>query len=93
MNNEIIVSLIGFAGVCVGALFGYMGNMRKHAVQEARRDQQQKDRWTKVLDEMGEIKERLDRHNKYAEKFADIDKSLVSIKKDIEYIRKEKDEK
>ena len=93
MNNEIIVSLIGFAGVCVGALFGYMGNMRKHAAQEARRDQQQKDRWTKVLEEMSEIKKRLDQHNKYAEKFADIDKSLVSIKKDIEYIRKEKDEK
>jgi len=93
MNNEIIVSLIGFAGVCVGALFGYMGKSRKRAAEEARRDQQQKDRWTKVLEEMGEIKQRLDQHNKYAEKFADIDKSLVSIKKDIEYIRKEKDEK
>lgn len=90
MNNEIIVSLIGFAGVCVGALFGYMGKSRKRVAEEARRDQQQKDRWTKVLAEMSEIKERLDQHNKYAEKFADIDKSLVSIKKDIEYIRKEK---
>lgn len=93
MNNEIIVSLIGFAGVCVGTLFGYMGKSRKRAAEEARRDQQQKDRWTKVLEEMTQIKERLDQHNKYAEKFADIDKSLVSIKKDIEYIRKEKDEK
>lgn len=93
MNNEIIVSLIGFAGVCVGALFGYMGKSRKRVAEEARRDQQQKDRWTKVLEEMTQIKERLDQHNKYAEKFADIDKSLVSIKKDIEYIRKEKDEK
>lgn len=93
MNNEIIVSLIGFAGVCVGALFGYMGKSRKRTAEEARRDQQQKDRWTKVLEEMSEIKQRLDQHNKYAEKFADIDKSLVSIKKDIEYIRKEKDEK
>lgn len=93
MNNEIIVSLIGFAGVCVGALFGYMGKSRKRVAEEARRDQQQKDRWTKVLEEMGEIKLRLDQHNKYAEKFADIDKSLVSIKKDIEYIRREKDEK
>lgn len=93
MNTEIINALIGFAGVCVGALLSYMGRSKKQAVLEAKKDQLHNDNMQLILDEMSEIKKRLDEHNKYAEKFSDIDKSLISIKKDIQYIRKDVDEK
>lgn len=93
MNNEIIVALIGFAGVCVGAIFGYMGRMKKQAIIDAKREQEQNDNMNIILGEMKEIKKRLDQHNHYAEKIGDIDKSIISIKKDIEYLRKETDEK
>ena len=93
MNNEIIISLIGFAGVLVGGIFGYLGRSRKQAIIDARREQKQNDNWKRVLEEMTGIKQRLDQHNKYAEKFGDIEKSITAIKKDIEYLRRDMDEK
>ena len=38
---------------------------------------------------MAQIKHRVDQHNHYAEKFGSIEKSMVSMQKDIEYIRKD----
>lgn len=93
MNNEIIVALIGFAGVCIGAIFGYLGRTKKQAILDAKREQEQADNMSIILEEMQEIKKRLDQHNHYAEKIGDIDKSIISIKKDIEYLRKERYEK
>lgn len=93
MNNEVIVALIGFAGVCIGAIFGYLGRTKKQAILDAKREQEQADNMAVILEEMQEIKKRLDQHNHYAEKIGDIDKSIVSIKKDIEYLRKEHNEK
>lgn len=86
--NEVIVALIGFAGICCGGLFGYLGRTRKRAVADAKKEQEQRDTFEKILSEMTQIKIRLDEHNKYASKFGEIEKSIVSIKKDIEYIRK-----
>jgi hypothetical protein len=93
MNTEIINALIGFAGVCVGAILGYMGKNKRQAILDAKREQEQMDNMALILDEMNEIKKRLDQHNKYAEKFGDIEKSIVSIKKDIQYIRRDTDGK
>lgn len=93
MNTEIINALIGFAGVCVGAILGYMGKNKRQAILDAKREQEQMDNMALILDEMNEIKKRLDQHNKYAEKFGDIEKSIISIQKDIQYIRKAPDEK
>ncbi len=93
MNTEIINALIGFAGVCVGAILGYMGKNKRQAILDAKREQEQMDNMALILDEMNEIKKRLDQHNKYAEKFGDIEKSIISIQKDIQYIRKAPDGK
>lgn len=92
MNNEIIVALIGFAGVTFGAFFGYLGKTKKQAIREAMREQEQKDMFVKIFEEMRQIKTRLDEHNSYADKIGSIEKSIISIKKDIEYLRKDKDE-
>lgn len=90
MNSEIFTSIIGFAGVCVGAIFGYLGKSKKRAVQEARREQEQNDRFDKLFEELRQVKIRLDEHNNYAEKIGGIRESIIEIKKDIEYIRKDK---
>lgn len=89
MNYEILTSLIGFAGVCVGAIFGYLGKSRIHATQEAKREQEQRDSLSSLFKEMTEVKNRLDEHNHYAEKIGGIEKSIIAMQKDIEYIRKE----
>lgn len=90
MNTEIIVALIGFAGVISGTFFGYLGRSKKQSIIDAQREQKQMDQFTLVFKQMEEIKKRLDTHNRYAEKFGDIEKSVIAIKKDIEYIRKGK---
>lgn len=91
--TSIIVAIISLIGVIGGAWLGYTSRNKKQLILDAQREQNQMDRFDHILSEMNEIKKRLDQHNKYAEKFGDIDKTLVSIKKDIEYLRKDKDGK
>ena len=88
--TQILVALIALLSTVFGGILGYIGRSRKQAVIEAKREQQQSDAFEKLFQEMDGIKKRLDVHNKYAEKFGDIELSLTSIKKDIEYLRKEK---
>lgn len=87
---QILVAIIALLSSVFGGILGYVGRSKKQAVIDAKREQQQSDLFARLFDEMEAIKKRLDIHNQYAEKFADIDKSLVSIKKDMEYIRKGK---
>lgn len=84
-----MISIIGFAGVCVGAIFGYMGKSRKQAAQDAKREQEQRDSFTQIFKVLEDVKKRLDEHNHYAEKFGEIKLDISGIKKDIEYIRKD----
>lgn len=101
MSNEVAVAIIGFAGVCVGTVFGYLGNNKKQAVINAQREQAQQDLMEGLKKELQGVKARLDKHNGYAEKFAQTKESIVelsvnqkniqsdvaSIKKDIEYLK------
>lgn len=88
--TQIIIALIALTSSVIGAILGYMGRTKKQAVNEAKREQNQADLFSRLFTEMGDIKKRLDTHNKYAEKFGEIEKSIAVIKKDIEYIRKDK---
>ena len=90
MDNEIIVSLIGLIGILIGGIFGYLGRTKKQAINDAKREQEQNDRFDKLFEELRQVKARLDEHNNYAEKIGGIRESIIAIKKDIEYIRKEK---
>lgn len=90
VQAKIIVALIGLLGTVLGILGGFYARSKKQAIEEAKREQNQTDQFDKLFTEMNNIKKRLDVHNKYAEKFGDIEITLAGIKKDIEYIRKEK---
>lgn len=90
VQAKIIVALIGLLGTILGILGGFYARSKKQAIEEAKREQNQTDQFDKLFSEMNDIKRRLDVHNKYAEKFGDIEIALAGIKKDIEYIRKEK---
>lgn len=90
VQAKIIVALIGLLGTILGILGGFYARSKKQAIEEAKREQNQADQFDKLFTEMNNIKKRLDVHNKYAEKFGEIEITLAGIKKDIEYIRKEK---
>ena len=87
---KIVVAIITLFGTVIGIIVGYVGRSKRQSINDAKREQEQADHFDKIFDEMNEIKKRLDTHNRYAEKFGDIEKSIISIRKDIEYIRKEK---
>ena len=87
---KIIIAVIGLIGTVIGAVLGYISKSKKQAIEDAKREQQQNDQFNKIFEEMNIIKKKLDEHNHYAEKFGEIEKSIIAIKKDIEYIRKEK---
>lgn len=90
MNTEIIVSLIGFAGIVVGAIIGYFSSVKKNAVIEAKREQEQADNFKQIFKRFDGVDKRLDEHNHYAEKFSEIANSMTAMQKDIEYLKKGK---
>ena len=87
---KILAACISLIGVIIGAVLGYVSRSKKQSIVDAQREQAQSDKFDMIISEMTAIKKRLDEHNKYAEKFGDIEVAITSIKKDIEYIRKEK---
>ena len=82
-----------WSAIIVGALAvlgSFLSNValtRKKAkvdeVKESARETRQEDR-------MKSIEQKLDEHNKYAEKLGSIEKSIIIMQKDIEYLRKGK---
>lgn len=88
--TQILVAIIALLSSIFGGVLGYIGRSKKQAVTDAKREQEQSDLFERVFNELAGIRKRLDVHNQYAEKFGEIEISLTSIKKDIEYIRKEK---
>lgn len=91
--TQILIAVIALFSSVLGGILGYAGRSKKQAVIDAKREQEQADKFKRLFDELDGIKKRLDKHNSYAEKFSDIDKTLISIRKDIEYLRKEKNER
>lgn len=75
--------------VAVLAVFGsYVANMtitvkknRKDELKDIERESRQDER-------MKSIEHKLDIHNGYAERLGNIEKSIISIQKDIDYIKK-----
>lgn len=91
MSENIAVALI--TGV-LAVLGSFLGNIavsqkkaRDEAIREAQREQSQRDQLTMIFDEQQEIKKRLDQHNSYAEKFANTEKAMVAVQKDVEFLK------
>ena len=60
MSNDIIVALIGFAGIVVGAIIGYFTSVKKNAVIEAKREQEQSDNFKEIFKRFDSVNKRLD---------------------------------
>ena len=81
--NAIIIGILAVIGSYVGNMTLSRKKAREDAIKEAQRETRQEDR-------MKSIEKKLDEHNGYAEKLGSIEKSIVMIQKDIEYLRKGK---
>lgn len=90
---KIVISIIGLIGTLTGAFLGYFGRSKKQAIEDARREQSQQDLIYDIQKEMQEIKKKLDTHNHYAERIGRIEKSIISIEKDVSFLGKAMNEK
>lgn len=93
MSDAVVVAIIGAVSAILGAAIGYGKKSKEQAVADAEREQQQKDFQEELRDWMRRVDKKLDEHNGYAEKFANSEKAIVAIQKDIEYLRNERSKK
>lgn len=91
MHIEIITAIIGAVAVILSAILGYFSAVRKHEVEDAKREQEQKDLFKEIFNQMSVIEKRLDEHNHYAEKYVETAKTLVAIQKDIAFLKEMKE--
>lgn len=83
MSDAVIVPLISGSLAIVGSFVGNyaiaLKKSREDAIKDAEREQAQKDQLAMILEEQKKIKQRLDSHNGYAEKFSDTTKDIAVI--------------
>lgn len=95
MSEEIIVPIISGSLAIVGSFVGNyaiaLKKSREDAIKEAEREQAQKDQLAMILEEQKKIKQRLDSHNGYAEKFAETTKNLAVMTEKQESLNKAMD--
>ncbi len=83
---DMIIKIISVAIALITLLIAIL-KIYKHIIE---REQQQQDMFDRMFYELDGVKKRLDTHNHYAEKFGTIEKSIIIMQKDIEYIKKGK---
>lgn len=88
--EQVIIAIIGASAVIASALIGYYSAVKKNAVNEARREQEQQDNFKEIFKRFDHVDKRLDEHNHYAEKFAEVANTMTAMQKDIEYLKKGK---
>lgn len=91
MSIEVLTAIIGATAVILSALLGYFSAVKKHEVEDAKREQEQKDLFKEIFKQMANIEKRLDEHNHYAEKYVETAKTLVAIQKDIAFLKEMKE--
>ena len=101
MSDAVIVGLIAAAGSVLCQVMISHSKSRETDAKMAAHEQRQQDVLEDVQKELQGVKTRLDKHNGYAEKFAQAKESIVelsvnqknilsevaSIKKDVEYLK------
>ena len=90
MSDGVIIGVLSVAGTIVVQLIASASKNKENDARMARHEQQQQDALERVETELGEVKKRLDKHNGYAEKFAEYSKDMALIRKDVEYLKNKK---
>lgn len=104
MSDAVIVGLMSVIGSIVVQLIVSHSKNRETDARMAAHEQKQEDAQVELRKELAEVKQRLDKHNGYAEKFSQTKESIVelsvnqkniqsditSIKKDIEYLKSDR---
>lgn len=85
--TPIIVALISSLGGIVGAYLAVQKGNRERDIKDAQREQRQSDRLDVIDEKISRLEKKVDEHNGYGKKFGEVATSLVSMAKDIEYLK------
>lgn len=80
LTESVLVAIITGAFTLIGTWIMHKKKSQNDAVKQAVREQIKEDK-------LANIERKLDIHNGYAKKLDNISKSIVAIKKDIEYLK------
>lgn len=80
LTESVLVAIITGAFTLIGTWLMHKKKSQNDAVKQAVREQIKEDK-------LANIERKLDIHNGYAKKLDNISKSIVAIKKDIEYLK------
>lgn len=81
---ELVIKIISVVIAIITLLIALL-KIYRHTIE---REQRQQDDTERIFKELDGIKQRLDEHNHYAEKFGNVEKMMVAMSKDIEYLKK-----
>lgn len=81
--GTIITAVAGVAGAYLAV---QKGN-RERDIKDAQREQRQADRLDSIDEKIKRLEKKVDEHNEYGRKFGEVATSLVSMAKDIEYLK------
>lgn len=85
--TPIIVALISSVGGIIGAYLAVQKGNRERDIKDAQREQRQADRLDSIDEKIKRLEKKVDEHNEYGRKFGEVATSLVSMAKDIEYLK------
>ena len=86
--TPIIVALISSLSGIFGAYLAVQKGNREQEIKNAQREQKQSDRLDSIDEKMNRLEKKVDEHNEYGRKFGEVATSLVSMAKDIEYLKR-----
>lgn len=81
MSESIIVALITGGITLIVNLIANWSARKQDAIAQAKRDQ-------KLDDQIADLDKKVTSHNAYAEKFSSMTNAIVTIQKDIEWLKK-----
>ena len=86
MSDSVITALITGGVTLTVNLLANWSARKKDAVDNAIRDQE-------LRDKLDVLEKKVDLHNSYGQKFGDVATAMVSMQKDIEYLKKAEERK
>lgn len=78
--------ITAIAGV-TGAYLAVRKSAQEQEIKNAQREQRQSDRLDSIDEKIKRLEKKVDEHNEYGKKFGEVATSLVSMAKDIEYLK------
>ena len=85
--TSIIVAFISSLGGVIGASLAVRRVSREQEIKDAQREQRQSDKLENIEEKIQKLERKVDEHNEYGKKFGEVATSLVSMAKDIEYLK------